>query len=318
MLNNKKGLESPRIIIYTLFVGILLLLGIFLMHGLTTNVCTVSNYKLANMDFNSIATKLVYSSECYAAVENYPSGNPSAVPRPGLLDKSKTYADNGEFINLERCVDLPTREQLAALDPPKRPVYEMKLERLVWEEGELTKVLLASTEETLSTVTLPEPDTDFDGLTDDIDDDDDGDGILDDGDRSGFAGDNPCGGLVVDDCDDNCRLVANAEQIDDDQDGIGNLCVDDFDGDFVSDFQDNCPSISNAAQGDTDGDGIGDACDTVDNTATELSSDVCTSARWDRTDPMLVKIKDGLDTFDAVLTLCIESAEITSEEGVCV
>lgn len=47
---------------------------------------------------------------------------------------------------------------------------------------------------------------------------------------------------------DNCPNVDNPEQVDDDEDGLGNAC-------------DNCRALSNPSQRDSDGDGIGDACD---------------------------------------------------------
>ena len=48
-----------------------------------------------------------------------------------------------------------------------------------------------------------------------------------------------------------------------DQDGIGDPCDDDRDGDEISNEADNCPEISNPNQIDTDEDGRGDACTDV-------------------------------------------------------
>ncbi len=97
----------------------------------------------------------------------------------------------------------------------------------------------------------------------------------------------------VSDMDDNCTSIANAGQWDKDQDGLGNECDDDIDGDGVSNAQeladgtkpwdplsflresnendidgdgilnadDNCIAIANAGQWDKDQDNIGNECD---------------------------------------------------------
>jgi len=80
------------------------------------------------------------------------------------------------------------------------------------------------------------------GLEDDDDDDDDG---------------------VLDNVD-NCPLISNADQADNDNDGMGDICDSDDDNDGIFDQDDNCPSIANPNQEDFDGDGIGDACDDDD------------------------------------------------------
>jgi hypothetical protein len=75
-----------------------------------------------------------------------------------------------------------------------------------------------------------------------------------------IAGDDTDGDGVAD-ADDNCPLVANADQADLDGDEVGDACDPDSDGDDVANEDDNCPLDANADQADTDGDGLGDACD---------------------------------------------------------
>ena len=97
------------------------------------------------------------------------------------------------------------------------------------------------------------------------------------------GGGNPCdnaGGDTDGDgiCDnvDNCQTTPNADQADNDNDGIGNVCDDtpnggggnpcdnaggDTDGDGVCDNVDNCRTTPNADQADNDNDGIGNVCD---------------------------------------------------------
>ncbi len=65
----------------------------------------------------------------------------------------------------------------------------------------------------------------------------------------------------IPDSADNCPNYANRDQTDRDQDGVGNACDDDMDGDGVSNLApDNCPLAFNPDQADKEGDGIGDSC----------------------------------------------------------
>ena len=95
-------------------------------------------------------------------------------------------------------------------------------------------------------------DTDNDGKPNCVDTDDDNDGFAD--------------------SNDNCPLVTNPNQADDDGDGIGNACdpnlndgpTGDSDGDGVRNNVDNCPLTANPNQANNDGDALGDVCDPDD------------------------------------------------------
>jgi len=63
---------------------------------------------------------------------------------------------------------------------------------------------------------------------------------------------------------DNCPLIPNPDQADNDGDDQGDVCDDDDDGDGVLDGSDNCPFDANPVQEDFDGDGDGDVCDPDD------------------------------------------------------
>jgi hypothetical protein len=127
---------------------------------------------------------------------------------------------------------------------------------------------------------IDQADFDQDGLGDVCDDctDTDVDGFGDGG-RCEAEG-TPCNNIercpTGDTCElftnvcitDNCVIVSNADQLDTDFDGFGDLCdvcpldfLNDFDGDGFCEVDDNCEFVFNPDQQDTDGDGIGDFCD---------------------------------------------------------
>ncbi|MFN3239733.1 MAG: thrombospondin type 3 repeat-containing protein [Pseudomonadales bacterium] len=113
-------------------------------------------------------------------------------------------------------------------------------------------------------------DLDQDGLGDVCDTDADGDSFL----AISAGGNDPDDGdaFIVPDTDgdnlgdnqDNCPNIANPDQADFDQDGIGDACDSDFidsDLDLIPDVIDNCLFEANNNQQDTDADGLGDVCD---------------------------------------------------------
>ncbi len=75
--------------------------------------------------------------------------------------------------------------------------------------------------------------------------------------------------------DDNCPTVANADQTNTDDDGLGNACDADDDNDGTADASDNCPIVANADQANADDDELGNACDADDdNDGTADATDV--------------------------------------------
>ncbi len=68
----------------------------------------------------------------------------------------------------------------------------------------------------------------------------------------------------VPDIIDNCQNTPNAEQIDANNNRIGDKCenfIDDRDDDGIGDLQDNCPDVPNPGQQDDDQNAIGNVCD---------------------------------------------------------
>ena len=65
---------------------------------------------------------------------------------------------------------------------------------------------------------------------------------------------------------DNCPSRPNPDQADLDEDGLGDVCDPDRDGDGIDNQFDNCPAVPNPAQANVDlRDDGGDACDPVTN-----------------------------------------------------
>jgi hypothetical protein len=71
-------------------------------------------------------------------------------------------------------------------------------------------------------------------------------------------------------------LHVNANQADNEADGLGDVCDPDDDNDRVADQSDNCPVLANSDQTDFDVDALGDACDPdVDGDDVSNAGDAC-------------------------------------------
>lgn len=88
---DKRGMEELRAIIYVFYISVIIIIGIFLVRGLLTNVCVVAEDRASNLDYNALASRVVYSPECFAAEGQYidKDGNQRIFADPGILDATK-------------------------------------------------------------------------------------------------------------------------------------------------------------------------------------------------------------------------------------
>ncbi|MBN2108528.1 MAG: thrombospondin type 3 repeat-containing protein [Deltaproteobacteria bacterium] len=200
-----------------------------------------------------------------------------------------------------------------------------------------------------TTTTVALPDADGDGIPDASDNcpvianpqqnDADGDGVGDVCDETPGCG-GGCGQVVcegqadtdgdfVRDAIDNCPAKCNADQLDADNDGTGDVCDSDpgcggegrpacetscdADVDGVYTVIDNCPNNANPQQLDADGDGVGDVCDETPGCGGGCGQPVCEGLADSDGD----YVRDAIDNCPAVCNAWQLDADSDGAGDVC-
>lgn len=68
---NKKAVEQPQVIVYVIFVVVLTIAGIYVAFTQLGGVDITFQFQDYNSRLNTVATKLMFTPECYAVENNY-------------------------------------------------------------------------------------------------------------------------------------------------------------------------------------------------------------------------------------------------------
>lgn len=163
-------------------------------------------------------------------------------------------------------VEKPKTETPVTTEPPKTEVIPPNNQTtpVVEEPKAETTVTTGPPETEPDPEVIVPPDADADGIPDETDicmDARDPEQLDTDNDGIGDACDIDKDNDDIPNDRDNCPIIANADQNNIDTDELGDICDDDIDGDNVPNEFDNCPTYANADQLDANLNLGGDQCD---------------------------------------------------------
>lgn len=110
-------MEHLQEVIRMLVIAIILIFSIAMIFNLMSNMEATNEYRTNILKYNAVASKILYSSDCYALEQSYTSdGNTMHAVRAGILDSSKLVKGR-----LDACIDNGQSEvEIFNLDTERR------------------------------------------------------------------------------------------------------------------------------------------------------------------------------------------------------